>query len=177
MSVTSPTPLLGLAAWSGTGKTTLLSALIPLLKARGMHIAALKHTHHSVEFDQPGKDSHTLRQAGAEQVLVASASCSMLIRQPPTPAQEPNLQQLLTQLDHEHLDLILVEGFKHEAIPRIELHRSAVGKPLLYPQDPEIIAIALANDETITPTIPRLDLNNPAEVAHYIEHNCLHRCG
>ncbi len=169
MSIDSTTPLLGFAAWSGTGKTTLLKQLIPQLKGRGIRIAAIKHTHHNVEFDQPGKDSYELRHAGAEQILVASARRSMLIKENSAPQQEPDLQQLIRQLDHDLLDLVLIEGFKHEAIPRIELHRSSVGKPLLYPDDPEIIAIALANDETITPTISRLDLNNSIEIADYIE--------
>lgn len=169
MGIDTPTPLLGFAAWSGTGKTTLLKQLIPLLSSRGIRIAAIKHTHHEVEFDQPGKDSHTLRHAGASQVLVASAKRSMLIKENSQPQQEPNLQQLLRQLDHDSLDLILIEGFKHEPIPRIELHRSTLGKPLLYPDDPQIIAIALASNETITPTIPRLDLNNIEEIVDYIE--------
>ncbi len=167
--IDSPTPLLGFAAWSGTGKTTLLKQLIPLLRKQNVRLAAIKHTHHDVEFDQPGKDSYELRHAGADQVLVASARRSMLITESRTTEQEPNLQQLLPQLNHSQLDLILVEGFKHEPIPRIELHRSAAGKPLLYPDDPQIIAIALAAEETVTPTIPRLDLNQPQQIADYIQ--------
>lgn len=173
MSIDSPTPLIGFAAWSGTGKTTLLKQLIPLLRARGVRLAAIKHTHHDVDFDQPGKDSYTLRHAGADQMLVASARRSMLITENRSRQQEPNLQQLILQLNHETIDLILVEGFKHEVMPRIELHRSAINKPLLYPDDPNIIAIAAANSETMTPTIPRLDLNNPDEIADTIQHYLL----
>ena len=173
--IDSSTPLLGFAAWSGTGKTTLLKQLIPLLKADGVRLAAVNHTHHEVEFDQPGKDSYELRHAGADQVLVASAHRSMLISENQTLAAEPNLQQLLPQLNHEHIDLILVEGFKHEPIPRIELHRSALGKPLLYPEDTQIIAIALSSEETIAPTIPRLDLNNPQQIANHIKQQLLLR--
>ncbi len=172
MTIDSPTPLLGFAAWSGTGKTTLLRQLIPLLREDGIRVAAIKHTHHSVDFDEPGKDSYELRKSGASQVLVASAKRSMLITENPTPQQEPQLQQLLRQLDHEQIDLILVEGFKHEPIPRIELHRSAVGKPLLYPDDPQIIAIALSEGETLipnrTPAIPRLDLDNSPQIVKFI---------
>ncbi len=170
MSMESPPPLLGLAAWSGTGKTTLLKQLIPLLCNRGIRIAAVKHTHHEVEFDHPGKDSYELRHSGASQVLVASSRRSMLIRENHQPQQEPDLQQLLPQFDYNTLDLILVEGFKHEPIPRIELHRSQLGKPLLYPDDSHIIAIALASEEPLTPSIPRLDLNNPLQITEFIEH-------
>lgn len=173
MSIESPTPLLGFAAWSGTGKTTLLQQLIPELKGRGVRLAAVKHTHHDVEFDQPGKDSYQLRHAGARQVLVASAKRSMLIQENPRDEAEPNLAQLLPQLNHNALDLILIEGFKHEPIPRIELYRSALGKPLLYPDDPQIIAIAVAADETIDPTIPRLDLNHISGIADHIEQQIL----
>ncbi len=173
MTIESPTPLLGFAAWSGTGKTTLLKQLIPLLRGAGVRVAAIKHTHHSVDFDEPGKDSYELRKSGANQVLVASAKRSMLITETPSPEQEPQLQQLLGQLDHEQIDLILVEGFKHESIPRIELHRSAVGKPLLYPDDPQIIAIALSESETLiqktAPTIPRLDLDNSPQIVEFIQ--------
>ncbi|HIJ22024.1 MAG: molybdopterin-guanine dinucleotide biosynthesis protein B [Gammaproteobacteria bacterium] len=167
--ITSPTPLLGFAAWSGTGKTSLLTKLIPLLKDRGIRLAAIKHTHHNFEPDQPGKDSYELRHAGADQVLVASAKRSALMTENRKQESEPDLQQLLPKLDHSQLDLILVEGFKHEPIPRIELHRSALGKPLLYPNDPQIIAIAVARDEMITPTILRLDLNNNTEIVEFIE--------
>ncbi len=175
MNINSPTPLLGFAAWSGTGKTTLLTQLIPELKMRGIRVAAVKHTHHEVEFDQPGKDSYELRRAGAEEVLVASAKRSMLIRENRHNRSEPDLTQLLPQLNHDALDLVLIEGFKHEAIPRIELHRSTVGKPLLYPDDSQIVAIALASDETMTPTIPRLDLNDISGIADHIEQQILRK--
>ncbi|MBT3196931.1 MAG: bifunctional molybdopterin-guanine dinucleotide biosynthesis adaptor protein MobB/molybdopterin molybdotransferase MoeA [Gammaproteobacteria bacterium] len=165
----SPTPLLGFAAWSGTGKTTLLLQLIPLLKSRGIRVAAIKHTHHNFDIDQPGKDSYALRKSGADQLLVASAQRWALMTETRERQQEPNLIQLLPQLDHTQLDLILIEGFKHEAIPRIELYRSPIGKPLLYPDDPQIIAIALTATESIQPTIPRLDLDNSSQIADFIQ--------
>ncbi len=167
--IQTPTPVIGFAAWSGTGKTTLIKQIITILNGRGLHIAAIKHTHHQVDFDQPGKDSYELRHAGAEQLLVASAKRSMLITEHPQESSEPDLASLLPKLDHAALDLVLVEGFKHEPIPRIELHRSALGKPLLYPDDLHIIAIALPRYETITPTITRLDLDNPDEIADFIQ--------
>lgn len=175
MTLGIPTPLLGFAAWSGTGKTTLLRKLIPQLKADGIRIAAIKHTHHDVDFDLPGKDSYEMRKAGADQVLVASSKRSMLITENASEQQEPDLQSLLEQLNHSEIDLILIEGFKHEPIPRIEIHRSSVGKPLLYPDDPQIIAIALTSSEPITPTIPRLDLDNSAEIVEFIEQQILRK--
>ncbi len=171
----SPTPLIGFAAWSGTGKTTLLSQLIPRLRQLGIRCAAIKHTHHQVDFDQPGKDSHTLRHAGADQILVASARRTMLIREEPAPHTEPNLQQLLPRLDHETLDLILVEGFKHEPIPRIELWRPELEQPLLYPEDPRIIAIALPQSAALDVPLPRLDLDTPDTIVQFITDQIIRR--
>ena len=118
------TPLLGIAAYSGTGKTTLLEKLIPALRQSNMQIALVKHTHHEkFDIDQPGKDSYRLRKAGAEQVLVASAKrWALMVEHPAEHIQknpEPDLSSLLTHLDLEHIDLILVEGFKHEKISKI----------------------------------------------------------
>ncbi len=165
----SPTPLLGFAAWSGTGKTTLLKELIPLLIKRELRVAAIKHTHHDFDIDHPGKDSYELRKAGADQVLVASAKRWALVTENQTATDEADLQQLLSHLDHDGIDLILIEGFKHEPIPRIELHRSAVGKPLLYPDDPRIISVAMPSSEAINPSITRLDLDNIEQIADFIE--------
>ncbi|MBC8519082.1 MAG: molybdopterin-guanine dinucleotide biosynthesis protein B [Gammaproteobacteria bacterium] len=174
-TLNSPTPLLGFAAWSGTGKTTLLKQIIPILVARGVHVAAIKHTHHEFDIDQPGKDSYKLRKSGASQVLVASSRRWALINENSGDATEPDLKQLLPKLDHDNIDLILIEGFKHEPIPRIELHRSVTGKPLLYPDDSQIIAIAISNNEQMNPSIPRLDLDNSEQIADFIETNVLHR--
>ncbi len=130
------TPLLGFAAFSGTGKTTLLEQLIPELNQANIHIAMVKHTHHEkFDIDKPGKDSYRLRKAGADQILVASANRWALMvehsqayrKQHP----EPELFNLLPHLNLKQADLILVEGFKHEQISKIELHRPALGKPLL----------------------------------------------
>jgi molybdopterin-guanine dinucleotide biosynthesis adapter protein len=131
--------LIGLAGWSGAGKTTLLARLIPCLTARGLRISTLKHAHHEFDLDQPGKDSHTHRQAGAQQVLIASARRWALMTEL-RDAPEPPLAALLARLDP--VDLVLVEGFKRDPIPKIEIHRAANGKPWLHPEDPMIRAVA-----------------------------------
>ena len=134
----SPLPLLGFVAWSGTGKTTLLERLIPLLGQRGLRLGVLKHTHHAFDIDQPGKDSHRLRQAGAVQVMAASgrATPSSGRRQRGAPSAA-----LLARFDASALDLLLVEGFKHHHFPKVELYRAAIGRPLLFPDDPDIVAL------------------------------------
>jgi molybdopterin-guanine dinucleotide biosynthesis adapter protein len=131
--------VIGLAGWSGAGKTTLLRRLIPLLIARGLDVSTLKHAHHSFDVDQPGKDSWEHRQAGAREVLVASSLRWALMHEQQGRA-EPGLAALLAHLSP--VDIVLVEGFKHEAHPKIEIHRAANAKPLLYPEDPSIVAIA-----------------------------------
>ncbi|MFN5746125.1 MAG: molybdopterin-guanine dinucleotide biosynthesis protein B [Methylococcaceae bacterium] len=160
-------PLLGFAAWSGTGKTTLLACLIPLLKARGLRVGLIKHAHHDFDIDHPGKDSFKLRQAGASPVLVCSARRRALMTEHPEPV-EPTLAGELACLDQTGLDLLLIEGFKREAFPKIELHRPALGKPLLFPDDPAIIAIATEADVQLTTGLPRLDINQPQAVAEFI---------
>lgn len=158
--------ILGFAAFSGTGKTSLLKQLIPLLKNRGLRIGVIKHSHHDFEIDYPGKDSHSLRSAGASPVLVVSPYRRAIITEFEEP-QDIHLPDQLSLLATENLDLILVEGFRHEAFSKIELHRSSLGKPLLYPNDPNIIAIA--SDQPLTKCgLPCLDLNNPAAIAEFI---------
>jgi molybdenum cofactor guanylyltransferase/molybdopterin-guanine dinucleotide biosynthesis protein MobB len=161
-------PLLGFAAWSGTGKTTLLEQVIPLLTARGLRVAVVKHTHHDFDIDTPGKDSWRVRKAGAQQVLVASRRRWALITEQDDGRADPRLDELLARLDQRQLDLILVEGFRHEAIPKIELHRAALNKPLLYPEDPHIVALATDGPLAAPAPIPLLDLNAPAQVAEFV---------
>lgn len=163
----SPTPI-GFAAWSGTGKTTLLEAVVARLQARGLRVAVIKHAHHDFDIDQPGKDSHRLRQAGARQVMVASRRRWALITEHDDGRPEPRLGELLPQLDQSHLDLILVEGFKHEPIAKIEVHRPSLGKPLLYPHDPQVIAVASDGPLATAPDRPLLDLNDPDAVCDFI---------
>lgn len=165
-----PLPLLGFAAFSGTGKTTLLTQLLPLLKNQGLRVAVVKHSHHKFDIDQPGKDSYRLREAGAEQIVIASPHRLAWIRDLPTGRAEPNLAEALAALDCTHLDLVLVEGFKHAAIAKIELYRSSLGKPLLYPEDRNIIAIATdANCEfDAIDGLTHLNLDDPAQIAAFI---------
>lgn len=167
------TPLLAFVAPSGTGKTTLLERLIPQLRSSGLRVAALKHTHHTFDIDHPGKDSHRLRSAGAQQVLVASRRRWALITEVDKERAEPQLAELLRTLDQEQLDLILIEGFKHEPIPKIELYRASLGKPPLYPSDPDIIAIAGDERPAAECPLPFLDINNPESVAEFIVNHVL----
>ncbi|HWP00476.1 MAG TPA: molybdopterin-guanine dinucleotide biosynthesis protein B [Methylococcus sp.] len=161
-------PILGFAAYSGTGKTTLLKSLIPLLRGRGLRVGVVKHAHHAFEIDQPGKDSFELRSAGASPIMLSSSRRRAIITEHETP-REPRLAEELQHFDHTDLDLILVEGFKNEPIPKIELYRPALGKPLLYPRDECIIALATDQKERFdSAPIPLLDLNNPTEVADFI---------
>ncbi|MDT8370796.1 MAG: molybdenum cofactor guanylyltransferase MobA [Gammaproteobacteria bacterium] len=169
IKVFSPVPMIGFAAFSGTGKTTLLRQLIPELRARGLEVAVIKHAHHNFDIDVPGKDSYEIRQAGAQQVLVSSSRLMALMETQPPELKEPSLAELIPRLDTDLLDLILVEGFKHETIAKIELHRPSLGKPLLYLDDNTIIAIA--SDKTIDDvTIEQLDLNKVDKIADFIQH-------
>lgn len=131
--------MIGLAGWSGSGKTTLLCRLLPILIARGLTVSTLKHAHHNFDVDREGKDSWAHRAAGAREVLVASSRRFALMHELGG-APEPSLVALLARMGPA--DLVLVEGFKREAHPKIEVHRPVLGKPLLYPDDPAIIAIA-----------------------------------
>ena len=165
-----PVPLIGFAAFSGTGKTTLLLKLLPLLKGAGLRIAVVKHAHHAFEMDQPGKDSYRLRTAGADEMLIAGKCRIGWIRECPDHQQEPGLTEVLSVLDPERLDLVLVEGFKSEPFPKIELHRPAMGRPLFFPEDPSIVAIATDEGELARDPggLPRLSINDPAGIAGFI---------
>ena len=167
MLLKSP-PLLGFCAYSGTGKTTLLTQLIPVLKEHGLKIGLVKHAHHGFDTDLPGKDSYKLRKAGACEMLVASAKRWALVHESPEITMDPILEELLPHLSLEELDLVLVEGFKHEPLPKIEIHWPSLGKPYLFPNVPGIIALAtdLAPREDIE--IPVLDLNKIDEIAEFI---------
>ena len=159
--------VLGFAAYSGTGKTSLLKKLIPRLQDRSLRIGVIKHSHHDFEIDYPGKDSYELRMAGANVMLIASPYRSALIQEC-RPAKEVCLQDQLSMLADKALDLILVEGFRHEACKKIELHRSGLGHPLLYPADPDIVAIASDIALPDVHHLPVLDLNNPEQIVDFI---------
>lgn len=131
--------LIGLAGWSGAGKTTLLTRLIPCLTRRGISVSTIKHAHHAFDVDRPGKDSYEHRAAGASQVLVSSAKRWALMTEH-RDEPEPGLRELLLHLSP--VDLVIIEGFKRDNHPKIEVHRSANGKPWLHPDDPMILAVA-----------------------------------
>ncbi len=160
--------LLGFAAFSGTGKTELLSRLIPILTDQGSRVGMIKHAHHAFDVDQPGKDSYRLRKAGAREMLISSGRRWALMHELGEDEEEMSLARLLPKLDAESLDLILVEGFKREAFPKIELCRPDLGHPYLYPNDPDIIA--LATDAPAPPklALPHLDLNDAVAIAAFI---------
>lgn len=169
----SKIPILGFVAYSGTGKTSLLLQIIPLLKAKGLRIGMIKHSHHrKFDIDHPGKDSYRLRKAGAEQMLVASRKRWALMVEVENELEEPNLGQLLTNLNQDELDLILVEGFKHENYPKIEVHRPSLNRPLFH-QDDSIIAIACDAPLSQATDLPVLDMNHPEQVVAFIEEHIL----
>lgn len=165
--MTSPVPLLAIAAYSGTGKTTLLTQLIPLLKASGIRVGMIKHTHHEMDIDTPGKDSYRLRKAGAEQTLVASDNRWALMTETPDQSN-PELAWLASRMDHTKLDLVLVEGFRHEKIPKIVLYRQETGHEIATLIDDDTLAIA--SDVPLNTPTPQLDLNHPLAIAAFICH-------
>ncbi|MET0053125.1 MAG: molybdopterin-guanine dinucleotide biosynthesis protein B [Candidatus Thiodiazotropha sp.] len=169
MVIDFPRPLLGFSAYSGTGKTTLLKQLLPILREQGLRVAVIKHAHHSFDVDQPGKDSHELRMAGASPMLIASRRRMAMIVEFDPRDDEPTLEELLPNLDPHSIDLVLVEGFKQADFAKIELHRPSLGKPLLCTGDPRIIALASDADIPEAPaTLPRLDINDPHGIAAFI---------
>ena len=165
--ISTKIPVVGLAAYSGTGKTTLLAKIITLFRSRGLRIGVIKHAHHTFEIDLPGKDSYELRKAGANQVLIGSRKRWALIVDRDN-GQEPGFEQYLQNLDQEALDIIMVEGFKPEAIPKIELNRAGLNNPYLYLNDSSIIAVATDQREPPATQLPVLDLNRPEQIADFI---------
>ncbi|MDX5629893.1 MULTISPECIES: molybdopterin-guanine dinucleotide biosynthesis protein MobB [unclassified Brenneria] len=157
--------LLAIAAYSGTGKTTLLKALIPILRRDGIRIGLIKHTHHNMDIDTPGKDSYELRKAGAEQTMVVSNQRWALMTETPA-QQQPDLHELAQRMESAALDLILVEGFKQEKISKIVLFRQALGRPLSDLLDE--YAIAVATDSPLATSLTQLDINQPQQVADFI---------
>ena len=161
-------PTLGFAAFSGTGKTSLLKNLIPVLKQKNIRVAVIKHAHHDFEIDLPGKDSYELRHAGADQVLISSSKRFVKIMEVDT---EASLQDCLSRVSTTDCDLVLVEGYKMATISKIELHRPSLSFPLLYPFDKHIIAVASDQALNQKNDLPILDLNNVEEIAEFIISN------
>jgi molybdopterin-guanine dinucleotide biosynthesis protein B len=155
--------IIGLAGWSGSGKTTLLARLIPCLVARGLKVSTLKHAHHGFDVDLPGKDSHRHRMAGASEVLVASANRWALVHELRGEA-EPAFPALLRRLSP--VDLVVIEGYKREQHPKLEVYRAANGKPLMHPEDPGIVAIA--SDTPLPAKIPVVRLDDIEAIADIV---------
>ena len=161
-------PILGFSAYSGTGKTTLLRQLIPLLKQRDLRVSVIKHAHHHFELDFPGKDSYELRKAGADQTVICTTTRMALITEFDAPADEPELHEIIDMLDTERADIILVEGYKDIRFPKIELHRETLGKPFLCQNDASVIALACDASPPAGIEIPVLDINDVNAIAEFI---------
>src|SRR5262245_39217732 len=154
--------IIGFIGYSNTGKTTLIEKLVPLFTGRGLRVAAIKHAHHGFDMDRPGKDSFRYREAGAQQVLIATAQRWALLTETPQPA---TLADLLAQL--APCDLVIVEGFRSEGVfPRIEVRRTTNAEPPMFPHDPNVIAIAA--DHPVETRLPVLDLNDAAKIAAFV---------
>jgi molybdopterin-guanine dinucleotide biosynthesis protein B len=156
--------IIGFAGWSGSGKTTLITKVIPQLTARGLKVSTLKHAHHGFDLDQPGKDSFFHRAAGATEVIISSAKRFAILHEL---RDEPewDLPALLGKISP--VDLVLVEGFKRDPFPKLEVHRAANGKPLLHPDDPHIIAVA--SDRPLPrATVPVVDLNDTEAIVELL---------
>jgi molybdopterin-guanine dinucleotide biosynthesis protein B len=153
--------IIGLAGWSGSGKTTLITKLIPCLTARGLKVSTLKHAHHGFDLDRPGKDSFVHRAAGATEVVISSSRRWAILHELRGDA-EWDLPDLVAKI--APVDLILVEGYKRDAFPKLEVHRAANGKPLIYPEDPHIVAVA--SDAALSAVnVPVIDLDDVEGIA------------
>ena len=153
----------GFAGYSGSGKTTLIENLIPLFTGRGLTVSLIKHAHHRFDFDQPGKDSYRHRKAGCSEVLITSSRRWVLMHEL-RGRPEPQLGEQLQRLSP--CDLVLIEGFKHEHIPKLEVYRAEVGEGLLHPHDPEVVAVA--TDTRLDTKLPQFDLNDHAGIAAFV---------
>ncbi|HEX2200197.1 MAG TPA: molybdopterin-guanine dinucleotide biosynthesis protein B [Burkholderiales bacterium] len=155
--------IFGFAGWSGSGKTTLIEKLIPRFVGTGLRVSLIKHAHHSFDVDQPGKDSYRHRHAGAAEVMVTSSRRWVLMHEL-RGAHEPPFDEQVKRLSP--CDLLLVEGFKHAPIPKLEVWRAEPGEALLHPNDPHIVAVA--TDAKVATRLPVLDLNDDAAIARFV---------
>ena len=156
--------IFGVAGYSGSGKTTLIEKLIPRFTAKGLRVSLIKHAHHTFDVDQQGKDSWRHRHAGCQEVLVTSSRRWALMHEL-RGAAEPTLQELTQHLSD--CDLLLIEGFKREPIPKLEVHRAVVGEPLLFPHDSHIVAVA--SDARVDTALPQFLLDDLDGIAAFIE--------
>ncbi|MBP6670646.1 MAG: molybdopterin-guanine dinucleotide biosynthesis protein B [Gemmatimonadales bacterium] len=164
-----PLPAVGFVGSSGSGKTTLITAVLPCLREAGLRVAVLKHARHGFDMDQPGKDSYRARAAGAAEVLVASRSRWVLLGECEGERDEPPFRELLARFDRSRVDLVLVEGFAGEAVPKIEVYRPAHGEPpKCWPTDPRVVAVATDAPLDVAPPAHRLDLNAADAVARFV---------
>jgi molybdopterin-guanine dinucleotide biosynthesis protein B len=161
-------PAVGFVGPSGSGKTTLIERVVPILAARGLRVGVLKHAQRDFDVDRPGKDSYRMREAGASEVLVASQRRWALLAEESEPEAEPRLARILARFTPGEVDLVLVEGFAHEAYPKIEVYRPSWGQPpKCWPGDPGLVAVA--TDADIGPSrVPCLNLNDAEEVAGFV---------
>ncbi|MGQ0548006.1 MAG: molybdopterin-guanine dinucleotide biosynthesis protein B [Betaproteobacteria bacterium] len=155
--------IFGFAGWSGSGETTLIEQLIPRFVKRGLRVSLIKHAHHTFDVDQPGKESWRHRHAGAAEVLVTSSRRWVLMHEL-RGAHEPSFDEQIRRLSP--CDLLLVEGFKHAPIPKLEVWRAQTGEPLLHPNDPHIVAVA--SDAKVDTRLPLLDLNDVDSISEFI---------
>jgi len=160
--------IFGLAGWSGSGKTTLMVRLIPVLVARGVTLSTMKHAHHAFDIDRPGKDSYEHRAAGATEVMISSNARWALMHELRT-APEATVEELIAHMSP--VDLLLIEGFKSHAHPKLEVHRPALGKPLLCTDDPHVVAIA-TDAPVPSVRLPHFDLNDTDGIADFIVGHC-----
>jgi molybdopterin-guanine dinucleotide biosynthesis protein B len=162
--------LFGFAGWSGSGKTTVIERVIPQLRGRGLSVSLIKHAHHTFDIDQPGKDSWRHRRAGCGEVLITSPVRWALMREL-RGGPELTLPEALRRLSP--CDLVLVEGYKQAAIPKLEIHRPAIGKPVLFPDDSQIIGLATdAADQFAHVRLPVLDLSNVNAISEFVIAHC-----
>ena len=159
--------IIGFAAFSGTGKTTLIKKIVSILSKKKYTVSVIKHAHHNFDLDQPGKDSYEIRKSGAENILISSEKRWALIHENKN-NQELSLEDLLNILGNIDSDIILVEGFKKENFPKIELYRKEIGKDILFYNDKNIVAFATDEDINIEQNIEKLDINDPQQIVDYI---------
>ena len=155
--------VVGIAGYSGSGKTTLIEKVIPLLVEEGLRVSLIKHAHHEFDVDQPGKDSYRHRHAGCTEVLVSSSRRWALVHEL-RGAQEPGFAELIERLSP--CDLVLIEGFKREHVPKLEVYRAVTGEPMLHTQDRDIVAVA--SDQRLDTKLPQFDLNDVPAIADFV---------